>query len=104
MQLPAPELNNVETDLVETDLDESCDVAPANPVIVAEITARVQKQLTYLPKRRNERMELHDEPASAVDIRRGPTGDGTLVLTRSRPTVAWPESVLIKYRKHAGCP
>jgi arylsulfatase len=39
-----PELYNV-----ETDPDESCDVAPMNPGIVAEIIARVQKQLPTFP-------------------------------------------------------
>jgi arylsulfatase len=39
-----PELYNV-----ETDPDESCDVAPANPDVVAEIMARVQKQLPSFP-------------------------------------------------------
>jgi arylsulfatase len=39
-----PELYNV-----ETDPDESCDVAPNNPGVVAEISARVQKQLPTFP-------------------------------------------------------
>jgi arylsulfatase len=44
LTLPSPELYNV-----ETDPDESCDVAPANPAIVAEITARVQAMLPGFP-------------------------------------------------------
>jgi len=39
-----PELYNV-----EIDQDESCDVAPGNPGVVAEIMARVQKQLPTFP-------------------------------------------------------
>jgi len=44
LTLPSPELYNV-----ETDPDESCDVAPANPAIVAQITARVQALLPTFP-------------------------------------------------------
>jgi arylsulfatase A len=45
LPLPAPELYNL-----EQDPDESCDVAPANPGVVADIAARVQKQLPTFPK------------------------------------------------------
>jgi arylsulfatase A len=44
LPLPAPELYNL-----ELDPDESCDVAPANPSVVADIMARVQKQLPTFP-------------------------------------------------------
>jgi arylsulfatase len=44
LALPSPELYNV-----ETDPDESCDVAPMNPGIVAEITARVNQLLPTFP-------------------------------------------------------
>lgn len=44
LPLPSPELYNM-----ELDPDESCDVAPANPAVVADITARVQKQLPTFP-------------------------------------------------------
>jgi len=45
LPLPAPELYNV-----ELDPGESCDVAPANPDVVADITARVQKRLPTFPQ------------------------------------------------------
>lgn len=44
LRLPAPELYNV-----QLDPDESCDVAPAHPDVVADITARMQKQLPTFP-------------------------------------------------------
>ncbi len=44
LPLPAPELYNL-----ELDPDESCDVAPANPAVVADIAARVQKLLPTFP-------------------------------------------------------
>ena len=44
LPLQTPELYNVELDAGET-----CDVAPANPTVVADITARVQKQLPTFP-------------------------------------------------------
>jgi arylsulfatase A len=44
LPLLAPELYNL-----ELDPDESCDVAPANPLVVADIMARVQKQLPTFP-------------------------------------------------------
>jgi arylsulfatase A len=44
LNLPTPELYNV-----ENDPDESCDVAPANQAVVAEITARVKAMLPTFP-------------------------------------------------------
>jgi len=44
LALPSPELYNV-----ETDPDESCDLAPQHPQVVAEITARVQQLLPTFP-------------------------------------------------------
>jgi arylsulfatase A len=44
LPLPAPELYNL-----ELDPDESWDVAPANPGVVADIIARVRKQLPTFP-------------------------------------------------------
>lgn len=44
LPLPAPELYNM-----AIDPEESCDVAPAHPDIVADIVSRVQKQLPSFP-------------------------------------------------------
>jgi arylsulfatase A len=44
LPLPAPELYNL-----ELDPDESCDVAPTNPDVVADIMVRVRKQLPTFP-------------------------------------------------------
>ncbi len=44
LPLPAPELYNLDLDPGET-----CDVAPANPSVVADISARVRKQLPTFP-------------------------------------------------------
>jgi arylsulfatase len=44
LALPSPELYNL-----ENDPDESCDVAPANPAMVAEIMARVKSLLPTFP-------------------------------------------------------
>jgi arylsulfatase A len=44
LPLSPPELYNL-----EQDPDESCDVAPANPSVVADITARIHQQLPTFP-------------------------------------------------------